>query len=138
MSRFRPVTLAEFEWLLEEAQSQHKNKGEPIPKLKEGQLQAVDSCLNIPFQTFDRKYLYHGFLDKAAMLFYVINKNHPLSNGNKRMACLTLAYFCFVNNKPLFISDEEFYDLAKEVTQSDPKAMEATLAHIKKILRQVT
>src|ERR1700730_11524605 len=101
MSRTKAISLAEFKLLVEAAQKTHATKKERTPQLKAGQYAQLDSCLKTPFQTFARKDLYKGFLSKAAILFYLLNKNHALSNGNKRMACLVLGYFCDINKRKL-------------------------------------
>jgi prophage maintenance system killer protein len=81
------LDLLDFELLVNYAQERHSNKSEPIPKFGSN-TERLESCLNTPFQRFGGKYLYAGVLNKAAILFYLINKNHPLVNGNKRMACI--------------------------------------------------
>jgi len=39
----------------------------------------------VPFQKFSGKDLYPGLLSKAAMLFYLLIKDHPFQNGNKEL-----------------------------------------------------
>jgi prophage maintenance system killer protein len=92
MSRLSSVKIEDFKLLLQEAQKSHIVKNEPIPELG-NDLSKIESSLRTPFQTFSGTDLYKGFEKKAAMLFYLLIKNHPLSNGNKRMACITLAFF---------------------------------------------
>jgi prophage maintenance system killer protein len=93
MSRIAKITSEEFKTLVAYAQKSHFSKNEPIPELIGDNLEKVESCLTSPFQTFQGLDLYRGFVAKAAVLFYLLIKNHPLRNGNKRMAILTLAYF---------------------------------------------
>ena len=52
-----------------------------------------------PFQTFSAKSLYPSLAGKASMLFYLMIKNHPFLNGNKRIAIITLLMFLLRNNK---------------------------------------
>lgn len=42
------------------------------------------------YQTFDRKDLYPSVEEKAAMLLYLVTKNHSFTDGNKRIADNTL------------------------------------------------
>ena len=118
MSRLKPLSVPTFRLLLEYAQMQHSNKREPIPKLSTN-TERLESCLNTPFQKYAGKHLYKGLLTKAAILFYLLNKNHPLVNGNKRMACLSLDYFCFINGYLLLIPEDQFYEVAKAVVVSE-------------------
>lgn len=37
---------------------------------------------------------YPNFVDKAAALVVRIARNHPLPDGNKRLACQSLTMFC--------------------------------------------
>jgi death on curing protein len=135
MSKTRRVTLSEFILLVQNAQKTHSKLKEPIPLLKQSQYGLVESCLKTPFQTFGGKDLYRGFLTKAAILFYLINKNHCLSNGNKRMACLTLGYLCEINNKKLTIPPHKFSALAKKVTMSNSSLKDETIENIKAKLK---
>ena len=134
MSKTIPIDLIDFELLLGYAQRKHSNKNEPIPKLSNN-TERLESCLNTPFQKFSGKYLYHGVLNKAAILFYLVNKNHPLFNGNKRMACICLDYFCFINGYRLDIPEDRFYEIAKAVVESDNSKKEEVILIIKKIIK---
>ena len=50
---------------------------EPIPDFSTRFPNILESCLGAPFQTFSKKPLYRGLLGKAAILFYLLIKNHP-------------------------------------------------------------
>ena len=45
------------------------------------------------YQTFDCKELYPSIEEKAAMLLYLITKNHSFSDGNKRIAAFLFLWF---------------------------------------------
>ena len=51
------------------------------------------------YQTFDGKELYPSFEEKAAMLLYLIVKNHSFVDGNKRIAAYIFLWFLMRNNK---------------------------------------
>jgi len=137
MSRVVPVTLTEFLLLVEYAQKHHAEQNEPIPQVHPSQHEKIKACLDAPFQTWDGRLLYQGFYTKAAVLFYLLCKNHPLTNGNKRMACITLGYFCKINNHPLQLEPTNFYNIAKIVTNSDPQFMEVVLDILRKAFRNI-
>ena len=88
--RVQKISIPEFEYLLEFAQKTHYLAHKPRPELVESSKDKLQSCLNTPFQKFFGISLYRGFLNKASILFYLLNRNHVLLNGNKRMACLAL------------------------------------------------
>lgn len=134
MSRIRQVTFEEFNLLLEFAIEEHKNSNEPIPQIQRTQHSAVMNCLINPFQTFGGQFLYKGFVEKAVMLLYCLIKNHPLSNGNKRMAILTFTYFHHINKKKIKLTDDEIYDLVVQTAKSND--FEQAKKNIKRILKK--
>jgi death-on-curing family protein len=71
---------------------------------------------------------YEGLTTKAANLFYLIAKNHPLSNGNKRMAVVCLQIFLAFNGYRLVIKPTTMVKLAKWVVQTESIAKEAVIA----------
>lgn len=50
------------------------------------------------YQTFDGQELYPSVEEKAAMLLYLITKNHSFSDGNKRIAATIFLWFMNANN----------------------------------------
>ncbi|MDL2227278.1 virulence protein RhuM/Fic/DOC family protein [Bacteroidales bacterium OttesenSCG-928-K03] len=51
------------------------------------------SSINTIYQTFDGKELYPSIEEKAAMLLYLVTKNHSFSDGNKRIAAFLFLWF---------------------------------------------
>jgi len=62
------------------------------------------SCLEIIKMNY-----YPSFLDKATYLYIQINKGHFFSNGNKRLALVTLAAFIFENGYKFKLYSKEKY-----------------------------
>ena len=56
------------------------------------------------YQTFGGKELYPSVEEKAAMLLYLVTKNHSFSNGNKRIAATLFLWF-LNNNHVLYRAD---------------------------------
>ena len=56
------------------------------------------------YQTFGDEELYPSVEEKAAMLLYLVTKNHSFSDGNKRIAATLFLWF-LNNNKILYNSD---------------------------------
>lgn len=56
------------------------------------------------YQTFDGKELYPSVEEKAALLLYLVTKNHSFSDGNKRIAATLFLWF-MQNNGILYNSD---------------------------------
>lgn len=56
------------------------------------------SSVSTIYQTFDGKELYPSIEEKAAMLLYLVIKNHSFSDGNKRIAAFLFLWFLEKNN----------------------------------------
>lgn len=63
--------------------------------------------------------------EKAARLFYLINKNHPFLNGNKRIAVMALFVFLSLNREELYFDEEtinnELFEIATITAASLPE-----------------
>ncbi len=122
----RQLTLQEAEFIAHALALELMNSdSEPIPPFSTRLPGKLESSLAQPFQTFDGKFLYRTFVERAAILFYLIAKNHCFENGNKRMAVTLTALFCFVNKRWLDVSPQGLYKIACDVAESDPKDMQS-------------
>ena len=61
-------------------------------------LSLADSALHAPFAGFEGHEFYPEFVDKAALLLERLARNHPLPDGNKRAAWVTLRVFVEIND----------------------------------------
>ncbi|MBO7629497.1 MAG: virulence protein RhuM/Fic/DOC family protein [Bacteroidales bacterium] len=85
----------------------YENAMETIMKLKERFSESTlfgnekdgsfKSSIGQIYQTFDGKELYPSVEEKAAMLLYLVVKNHSFSDGNKRIAATLFIWFLFRN-----------------------------------------
>ncbi len=109
---------------------------EPIPDFGTRYPGKLESCLKTPLQSFGDQDLYPSLLDKAAILFYLMIKNHPFQNGNKRIAVTSLFTFLFLNGKWLEMPHDDLYQLALWVAESRPFARQGALVAIKDLLKK--
>ena len=65
--------------------------------VKIANLDLADSALHAPSAEFGGEEFYPDFVDKAAVLLVRLAKNHPLPDGNKRVAWVALRYFLILN-----------------------------------------
>ncbi|MBS3819401.1 type II toxin-antitoxin system death-on-curing family toxin [bacterium] len=107
----------------------------PIPNFSTRYPHILESCLATPFQSFSKKSLYPGLLSKASILFYLLIKNHPFQNGNKRIAMTTLLVFLYKNKKWIKVDNQELYNFTVWVAQSPPKVKDETVKAIEKFLK---
>jgi len=78
-------------------------------------------------QTFDGEYLYPSIEEQASNLLYLIIKNHPFSDGNKRIGAFMFIWFLeknkhsLKNSGELKINDNALTAIALLVANSNPK-----------------
>ena len=128
------ISIAEVEYVAHTLAKELMSWDEPIPDFRTRFPGRLESCLVTPFQTFGRKPLYTGFVAKAAILFYLMVKNHPFQNGNKRIGVTTLLYFLYKNKKWLKVDEIELYNFAKWVAESNPKLRKETVKAVEKFI----
>src|SRR6266478_6428203 len=104
-------TLAEFEQLCFDLAIEVLGQYEPIPPFSTRYPNVLESCIATPQQSFGDALLYPTLLDQAAILFYLLIKNHPFVNGNKRIALTATMVFLYRNKKWLDASVDELYGL---------------------------
>lgn len=79
------------------------------------------------YQTFNKKELYSGIEEKAAMLLYLTIKNHSFIDGNKRIAAaIFLTYlnknnYLYTNQGEKRITDNALVAICLMIAVSDPK-----------------
>ena len=66
--------------------------------------ESFKSSIGQIYQTFDGEELYPSVEEKAAMLLYLVTKNHSFSDGNKRIAATLFLWF-LNNNRILYRTD---------------------------------
>jgi death-on-curing protein len=64
---------------------------------KVADLGLADSALHAPSAQFGDREFYEAFIDKAAVLVVRLARNHPLPDGNKRVAWVALRMFIDMN-----------------------------------------
>lgn len=130
----KKLTVKEVEYIAFRLAKEILSFNEPIPDFSTRFANILESCLAAPFQSFTGKSFYPGLLDKAGILFYLMIKNHPFQNGNKRIAMTTLCVFLYKNRKWLKADTQELYNFTIWVAQSPPKFKDETVRAIKKFL----
>jgi prophage maintenance system killer protein len=104
---------------------------------RDGSFQGI---LKTIYQTFDSKELYSSLDEKASHLLYFIIKDHPFSDGNKRIGSFVFIYFLRLNkidirsNGEKKINDNTLVALALLIAESDPKDKELMIALVTNLL----
>ena len=128
------LTIQEIEYVAYSMAKKFMEWDEPIPSFGSRFPNLLESCIQQPFVVVGGEHAYRGLIGKATILFYLMIKNHPFENGNKRIAITTLLFFLSKHDKWLEISNQAMYIFAKEVAESGPKEKDKTVTKIQKIL----
>jgi death-on-curing protein len=76
--------------------------GQPIQTVVHAtKIDLAESALRAPAASFSGQEFYPDFVDKAAVLIVRLAKNHPLPDGNKRAAWVSLRLFVALNGYTL-------------------------------------
>ena len=129
------ITVVEVEQISFLMAQERFSFNEPIPAFTTRFPNILESCLETPFQTFDEKELYPAFAEKVSILFYLMTKNHPFQNGNKRVAMATLFFALYEAKKWLKVDTQTLYNFAVWVADSPPKAKEEVVQYIEKFVK---
>jgi death-on-curing family protein len=102
---------------------------------------AFESILNSVVQTFAGSYLYKSIEEQAAHLLYFVIKNHPFTDGNKRIGAFLFVWFLeknkhrFKKTGELKINDNALVALALLVAQSNPEDKEIMIKLVTNLIR---
>jgi death-on-curing family protein len=132
----KSLNLEEIKYLAHRLAINTMNWDEPIPEFETRYPNILESCIATPFLRFERRNLYRGLAGKGAALFYLLIKNHPFQNGNKRLAVTSLLVFLYKNKKWLEVDGKELYNLAVWVAQSPPMAKDQMLTVIENFIKK--
>lgn len=116
------------------------NKKEASPLFGKRKDEGFNSILKTIVQTFDGKYLYKSIEEQAAHLLYFVIKNHPFTDGNKRIGAFLFIWFLeknkhrFKESGELKINDNALVALALLVAQSDPADKEIMIKLIMNLI----
>jgi death-on-curing family protein len=130
------ITIADVEYIAFQLAKEMLSFDEPIPDFSTRFPDKLESCVLTPFQQFSGKDLYPTLAAKASILFYLLIKNHPFQNGNKRIAITTLLTFLFMNGKWLQVDTQEFYNFTVWIAQSPSESMQDVVKLIEKFFRK--
>ena len=132
----RIITVSDVEYIAFRLAKEHLSFDEPVPDFATRFPNILESCVLIPFQTFSGKALYPSLVAKASILFYLMIKNHPFQNGNKRIAITTLLVFLLLNGKWLQVDIQELYNFTVWVAQSPAGFKDQVVDAIQKFIRK--
>jgi death-on-curing family protein len=135
-TRTQPITVELIKYIAHALARETMGWDKPILPFETRYQNVLESCINTHFQPFERKLLYRGVELNAAMLFYLLIKNHPFQNGNKRVAVVSPLVFLALNGRWLRVDRHRLYSTAVWVAASDPEAREDVVSYIQKFIKK--
>lgn len=93
--------------------------------------ESFKSSISTIYQTFDGEELYPSIEEKAAILLYLVVKNHSFSDGNKRIAAFLFLWFLEKNgilyreNGAQLLANNTLVALTLMIAESKPEEMDA-------------
>jgi len=136
MDQIRKINVRHVREIAHSLAAQTMSWDEPIPPFETRYPNKLESCVATPFQSYGKKDLYPTLVEKSSILFYLMVKNHPFENGNKRIAITTLLTFLYMNRKWLKIDHQELYNFAKWVASSPAQVKDSTVLAIGQLINR--
>jgi prophage maintenance system killer protein len=131
--RMKRLTLKQSHAAISALKSELMSRGEASDLFGREPSGGLAGILGNIEQTFDGKPLYPSVEERAATLLYSTIKNHPFTDGNKRIGSLLFVHYLDKNNRllredgsPRF-NDNALVATALLVAESDPKQREMVL-----------
>jgi len=91
----------------------------------------LESALAAPFHTFGGRELFPEIHEKVAVLFRSMIKDHPFSDGNKRMAINTVLRFVAVNGMRIKDNEDITLRLLALLVASDVRFKDQEMDYLK-------
>lgn len=117
------------------------SENEATPLFGRSKDNSFEGILGNIVQSFGGDYLYASIEEQAAHLLYFIIKNHPFTDGNKRIGAFMFIWFLQLNkhhlksNGEVKINDNALVAIALLVAQSDPAQKEIMIQLIINLIR---
>jgi death-on-curing family protein len=135
------IQYAEARKAIDELKKQLKKKKEANDLFGNEKDEGFKSSLQVIVQTFGGQYLYQSIEEQAAHLLYFIIKNHPFTDGNKRIGAFLFVWFLeknkhrFKKSGEVKINDNALVALALLVAQSNPADKEIMIKLIINLIK---
>ena len=81
-------------------------------------MDALESCVNQPQQQFGGQDLYPDIFSKAAAYVFLICKNHPFLDGNKRTTAFTMLLFLELNGYEFTAENDDLENMILDIAHS--------------------
>ena len=129
------ISIASVEYLTSQFSRKLMSSKEPAIDFSTRSPHILESCLAVPFRRTLEQSNGKGLVSKAATLFYLMIKNRPFQDSNRRIALASLFAFLYLNRKWLKVDKNELCDFAVWITQSPTKLKDETVVAAEKFIK---
>jgi len=125
-----PLEINEIRIAISQLKQELIGKGEASELFAQQCGDGLESAINTIEQGFGGQWFYPNIASRAAHLLYLVIKNHPLTDGNKRTGSFLFLWYLRINQhllaKPVdqLINDNTLVALALLVAESQPEQKE--------------
>jgi death-on-curing family protein len=130
------VSIVEAEYVAHRMARELMDYGEPVADFRARYPGRLESCLDHPFTYLNGRFVYWTISHRAAVLFYLLIKNHPFENGNKRMAVTIMLTFLFKNRRWIDTPPDTLYRIAKLVAESPASEKDFMIDVLRKNIKE--
>ena len=113
------------------------NKKEATSLFGQDVQNSLERILNIIDQTFEKKELYRSVEEKAANLLYFVIKDHPFTDGNKRIGSFLFLLFLNMHQVRFDISNSTLVAIALLVAESHPDQKDLMIKLIMNLMTKI-
>ena len=123
----QPLALANTLSAIRQLKATLISKGEATELFAQVRGNGLESAINTIEQGFGGEWFYPNIASRAANLLYLVIKNHPLADGNKRTGSFLFLWYLRINQhllaKPVeqLINDNTLVALALLMAESKPE-----------------
>lgn len=134
----KPLSYEECKQSIESLKRSLVEKGEATNLFGIERNKGLKGILGNIEQTFDNMPLYSNVEERAANLIYFLIKDHPFTDGNKRIGSFIFLLYLKLNNilEPSIINDVTLVTLALLIAESNPKEKELVINLIQHMLNR--
>lgn len=124
------LTFQEIEIIYRFFFDRSKKMEEPVPDWSFVDKSKIINIVAIPQKKYFDLECYPTLEEKAAIIFYEINKGHIFPNGNKRMSVFCLLVFLSINDYSFEVSPDEMRNKALELAKSEASHFEEVINNL--------
>ena len=135
------LTFEHVQEIVDEVRARLIEKGEATDLFGREYGHKLKGIVGALYQTFDKKELYRSVEEKAAHILYLVIKDHPFSDGNKRLGSILFVYYLEKNgyldkeSGGRKIIDNTIVALSLLIASSDPREKDMMVKIITNLLK---